>query len=307
MEMWPLMQLLLLGLLLGAARGQRDELSSEEERRALMLKHLQEVLELSEATGEEAAQEVTLTEVGDPAGKEILDENAEVEEPVEEPARTTQLSPTTAPPAQQEEEDDFTYVFSRLNSLDAAVHRLNVQFHLMDVKVSQFSQGLAELKGSVTEAHESLDSLKEVATRNQKELGRIDGCLRGRRTHGKCFLIFKNFEVYDAAQKLCELRGGNLAMPADATELAILRRYLYDAFQPNNWPVWVGINDRRSEGLWLFENGQRVSVFDWYRDFLVTQPNGGARENCVSLSSDDGKWWDNDCERRMYYVCEYRL
>uniref|UniRef100_A0A8C5SKP2 C-type lectin domain containing 11A n=1 Tax=Laticauda laticaudata TaxID=8630 RepID=A0A8C5SKP2_LATLA len=129
----------------------------------------------------------------------------------------------------------------------------------------------------------------------------------GRRTQTKCFLIFKHFETYNVAQKLCEARGGHLAMPADDTELTVLRRYLYDAFQPYNWPSWVGIHDRRSEGLWLFENGQRVSIFDWYQDHLVTQPNGGTRENCVSLSSDDGKWWDNDCERRMYYICEYRL
>ncbi|KAG8140223.1 putative C-type lectin domain family 11 member A protein [Naja naja] len=147
----------------------------------------------------------------------------------------------------------------------------------MDVRVSQFSQGLAELKGGLAQASESLASLNE------------------------------HFETYNVAQKLCEARGGHLAMPADDTELTVLRRYLYDAFQPYNWPSWVGIHDRRSEGLWLFENGQRVSVFDWYRDHLVTQPNGGTRENCVSLSSDDGKWWDNDCERRMYYICEYRL
>ncbi|XP_066485381.1 C-type lectin domain family 11 member A [Tiliqua scincoides] len=262
--------------------------------------HLQEILELSEGPEEETVQEVTLTEIGGSDGKQILEE-----EEKEAPLPTT-LAPSTTPPA-QEEEDGFTYVFSRLNSLDAAVHRLNVQFYHMDVKVAQFSQGLAELRGGLTEVRESLASLNEIATRNQKELGRIDGCLRGRRTQSKCFLIFKDFEVYDGAQKLCAFRGGNLAMPADTTELAVLRRYLHDVFQPYNWPAWVGINDRRAEGLWLFESGQRVSVFDWYRDHLVTQPNGGARENCVSLSSDDGKWWDNDCERRMYYICEYRL
>ncbi|XP_015665659.1 C-type lectin domain family 11 member A [Protobothrops mucrosquamatus] len=306
MGLWPLMQLLLLGILLSAAQGQQgDELSSEEERKALMLKHLEEVLELSEMTDQEDAQEV-LTEVKEPDGKEKLDKLTKKEELEEQVLQPTQpWLPSTAAPS--EEEDSFTYVLSRLNSLEAAVHRLNVQFYHMDVRVSQFSQGLAELKGGLAEASESLASLNEVATRNQKELGRIDGCLRGRRTQTKCFLIFKHFEVYNAAQKLCEARGGHLAMPVDDTELAVLRRYLYDAFQPYNWPAWIGIHDRRSEGLWLFENGQRVSVFDWYRDHLVTQPNGGTRENCVSLSSDDGKWWDNDCERRMYYICEYRL
>lgn len=302
MELRAVMWLLLLGVLLRTTQGQSDDLNnSEEERRALMLKHLQEILELSEGPEEETVQEVTLTEIGGGSdAKQILKE-----EEKEAPLPTT-LAPSTTP-SPHEEEDGFTYVFSRLNSLDAAVHRLNVQFYHMDVKVAQFSQGLAELKGGLTEVRESFASLNEIATRNQKELGRIDGCLRGRRTQSKCFLIFKDFEVYDGAQKLCVLRGGNLAMPADATELAVLRRYLHDVFQPYNWPAWVGIHDRRAEGLWLFESGQRVSVFDWYRDHLVTQPNGGARENCVSLSSDDGKWWDNDCERRMYYICEYRL
>nr|KAF6267423.1 C-type lectin domain containing 11A [Pipistrellus kuhlii] len=35
------------------------------------------------------------------------------------------------------------------------------------------------------------------------------------------------------------------------------------------------------------------------------QPNGGALENCVAQASDDGSWWDHDCERRLYYVCEF--
>ncbi|KAF6287784.1 C-type lectin domain containing 11A [Rhinolophus ferrumequinum] len=35
------------------------------------------------------------------------------------------------------------------------------------------------------------------------------------------------------------------------------------------------------------------------------QPNGGTLENCVAQASDDGSWWDHDCERRLYYVCEF--
>ncbi|XP_039366665.1 C-type lectin domain family 11 member A [Mauremys reevesii] len=294
--------LLLLGSLLGTGRSR--ELSSEEERQALMLKHLQEVLQLPEEEGE-GPPEMTLTELA-PEGGEGEEEGEDGEgAPVEGDVEPTQPAPTTAAP--QPEEDGFTYVFSRLDSLDAAVHRLNVQFYTMDLRLAQFSQGLAELRGRLAEAQEGLSLVSQTSTRNQQDLGKIDGCLRGRRLHAKCFLIVKQFEGYDGAQELCRLRGGNLAMPADAAELATLRRYLHEAFQPFNWPAWVGIHDRRAEGLWLYESGQRVSFFDWYQDHLVSQPNGGARENCVSLSSDDGKWWDNDCARRMYYVCEYRL
>uniref|UniRef100_A0A8C5Z088 C-type lectin domain containing 11A n=1 Tax=Marmota marmota marmota TaxID=9994 RepID=A0A8C5Z088_MARMA len=35
------------------------------------------------------------------------------------------------------------------------------------------------------------------------------------------------------------------------------------------------------------------------------QPNGGALENCVAQASDDGSWWDHDCQRRLYFVCEF--
>uniref|UniRef100_A0A8C9PKX0 C-type lectin domain containing 11A n=1 Tax=Spermophilus dauricus TaxID=99837 RepID=A0A8C9PKX0_SPEDA len=27
--------------------------------------------------------------------------------------------------------------------------------------------------------------------------------------------------------------------------------------------------------------------------------------NCVAQASDDGSWWDHDCQRRLYFVCEF--
>lgn len=99
-----------------------------------------------------------------------------------------------------------------------------------------------------------------------------------------------------------------------------LTRYLRAALAPYNWPVWLGVHDRRAEGLYLFENGQRVSFFAWHRSpstepgaqpsaaphpLSPDQPNGGALENCVAQASDDGSWWDHDCQRRLYFVCEF--
>nr|XP_033817174.1 C-type lectin domain family 11 member A isoform X2 [Geotrypetes seraphini] len=213
--------------------------------------------------------------------------------------------PTETQPMTSIAEDNFSYIFSRLSAMDAAIHRLNVQFHGMDIKFSQLSQSVTKLRTKLNDNEDTITNLSEMNIRNMKQIGQLEGCMKGRRFSRKCYLLFLQFESYPTAQQLCQSRGGNLAMPTDQQEYAALAQYIHDALFPSNWPVWIGINDQRSEGMYLYENGHRVSFFNWYKDHLVSQPNGSARENCISVSSDDGKWWDNDCSRRMYYVCEY--
>ncbi|XP_029441205.1 C-type lectin domain family 11 member A [Rhinatrema bivittatum] len=224
---------------------------------------------------------------------------------VEEGDKSHGFPGQTALPTTAAAEDNFSYIFSRLSAMDAAIHRLNVQFHSMDVKLSQLSQNVAKLRTKLDDNQDTISSLSEMNTRSLRQIGQLEGCLKGRRFTRKCYLLFLHFESYAAAQQLCHGRGGSLAMPADQQEYAALAQYVHDALSPFNWPVWIGINDQRSEGMYLYESGHRVSFFNWYKDHLVTQPNGGTVENCISVSSDDGKWWDNDCSRRMYYVCEY--
>lgn len=131
------------------------------------------------------------------------------------------------------------------------------------------------------------------------------GCQKGRRVGYKCFMVYRVYETYASAAQKCLERGGRLAMPRDRKEQEALAEYVRAVFQPGNWPVWLGINDLRSEGLYLFEDTTRVTYFQWRKHFLSSQPDGGKRENCVAMSSDDGDWWDNYCDRRMYYLCEF--
>ncbi|KAM4704252.1 C-type lectin domain family 11 member A [Rhinophrynus dorsalis] len=229
------------------------------------------------------------------------EEEVEEEENIVEDKAPTVAQPSTTPPV----DDNFSYILSRLSAIEAAIHRLNVQFYGLDVKVNQMSQSLSKVRNKLTDAEDTIATVSEMNLRNQRQIGQIEGCFKGRRLLRKCYLIFQHFENYATAQQLCHNRGGNLAMPIDELEHAALAKYVHDAFFPFNWPVWIGINDLRAEGLYLYENGHRVSFFNWYKDNLVAQPNGRTLENCVSITSDDGKWWDNDCSRRMYYVCEY--
>lgn len=131
------------------------------------------------------------------------------------------------------------------------------------------------------------------------------GCQKGRRMGYKCYLVYNSHEDYAGASRKCLERGGRMAMPRDRKEQEALADYVKSFFHPGNWPVWLGINDLRSEGMYLFDDGTRVQYFQWRKHFLSSQPDGGRRENCVAMSSDDGDWWDHYCDRTMNYLCEF--
>lgn len=131
------------------------------------------------------------------------------------------------------------------------------------------------------------------------------GCQRGLRVGYKCYLVYHNYEDYAGASRKCLERGGRMAMPRDRREQEALADYVKSFFQPGNWPVWLGVNDLATEGVYMFDDGTPVSYFQWRRHFLSGQPDGGKRENCVAMASDDGDWWDHYCDRAMNYMCEF--
>ncbi|XP_076872590.1 C-type lectin domain family 11 member A [Brachyhypopomus gauderio] len=210
--------------------------------------------------------------------------------------------PTAAP---SDFEDTYNYVFSRLAAMDQAIHKLNVGHYTLDVKFLQLQERLGRLENRMAEAEDSVQQVASYCRDNRKEIGRLEGCVKGHKVGRKCFLVFRTYETYMGASQKCQERGGRLAMPRDRREQEALADYVKTSVQPGNWPVWLGINDLRAEGLYLFEDTTDVTYFQWRKHFLSSQPDGGKRENCVAMTSDDGDWWDNYCDRRMFYLCEF--
>ncbi|KAM6223462.1 C-type lectin domain family 11 member A [Rhynchocyon petersi] len=287
--------------------GWGDAQEDEREREALMLKHLQEALGLPIGRGDESLAET-------PEGTEVwgAEEDGQGEEEEEEATPTPSSSPSPSPTP----EDNISYILGRLAGLDAGLHQLHVRLHTLDTRVAELTRGLRQLREAAGDTRDAVQALQEVQSRLERQHGRLEGCLKGLRLGHKCFLLSRDFEAQAAAQARCVARGGNLAQPADRQQMEALSRYLRATLAPYNWPVWLGVHDRRAEGLYLFENGQRVSFFAWHRaarpepsaashPLSPDQPNGGVLENCVAQASDDGSWWDHDCERRLYYVCEF--
>ncbi|KAM5295712.1 C-type lectin domain family 11 member A [Glossophaga mutica] len=294
----------------------------EREREALMLKHLQEALGLPASRGDTSRGDAARGDENPeetPEDKGALEteedhQGEEEEEAMPIPSSSPSPSPTPTP------EDTVTYILGRLAGLDAGLHQVHVRLHVLDTRVVELTTGLRQLREAVGDTRDAVQALQEAQSRAEREHGRLEGCLKGLRLGHKCFLLSRDFEAQAAAQARCVARGGSLAQPADRQQMEALARYLRAALAPYNWPVWLGVHDRRAEGLYLFENGQRVSFFAWHQaprpepgsepsaaphPLSPSQPNGGALENCVAQASDDGSWWDHDCERRLYYVCEF--
>ncbi|CAB1416924.1 unnamed protein product [Pleuronectes platessa] len=202
-------------------------------------------------------------------------------------------------------ENSYNYILSRLAGMDQAIHKLNVGHYTLDVKVSQLMDRLSRMDGKVGELEDDIREVRQHSRDNRKEVGRLEACQKGHRMGYKCYLVYNSYVDYAGASRKCLERGGRMAMPRDRKEQEALADYVKSFFHPGNWPVWLGVNDLRSDGLYLFDDGTRVSYFQWRRHFLSSQPDGGRRENCVAMSSDDGDWWDHYCDRTMNYVCEF--
>uniref|UniRef100_A0A674MC19 C-type lectin domain containing 11A n=1 Tax=Takifugu rubripes TaxID=31033 RepID=A0A674MC19_TAKRU len=202
-------------------------------------------------------------------------------------------------------ENSYNYVLSRLAGMDQEIHKLMVGHYTVDVKLSQVIERLTTMDAKVLELEDSVREAFQHSRDNRKETGRLEGCMKGRRIGYKCYLVYNSYEHYAGASRKCSERGGRLAMPRGRKEQEALADYVKSFFHPGNWPVWLGINDLQTEGAYLYDDGTQVSYFQWRKHFLSGQPDGGRRENCVAMASDDGDWWDHYCDRAMNYLCEF--
>ena len=103
--------------------------------------------------------------------------------------------------------------------------------------------------------------------------------------------------THSEARNFCE---NELEIPAHLVEIdseeengAIFTEYIRQGFKDKKIDVWLGISDRHSEGVWVFEsNGNSVTYANWDDD-EPNDANGG--EDCAHMRAN-GKWNDRDCE-----------
>ncbi|XP_054856770.1 C-type lectin domain family 3 member A isoform X2 [Eublepharis macularius] len=153
-----------------------------------------------------------------------------------------------------------------------------------------------DLKSQIDKLWQEVNSLKEM-----QALQTV--CLRGTKVHKKCYLASNSAKHFHEANEDCIAKGGTLAIPRDGDETNALRDYGKKSLA-GVADFWVGVTDMVNEGKFVDVNGMVLNYFNWDR----SQPNGGKRENCVSLSqSAQGKWVDEVCRTLKRYICEFLI
>lgn len=107
-----------------------------------------------------------------------------------------------------------------------------------------------------------------------------------------CYVVNRTASTWETAQATCKNSGGTLAIITSSTE----NYYIYTLTQTS---VWIGANDKTSEGSFIWDDNTALSFSAWG----AGEPNGGTSENCVEMTPY-GYWNDAACSTTRSFVCE---
>ncbi|XP_056255640.1 tetranectin-like [Seriola aureovittata] len=157
------------------------------------------------------------------------------------------------------------------------------------------------LQKQINDIVQELNLLKE-----QQALQTV--CLKGIKTHGKCFLAEPVKKRYHTASEDCNALGGVLGTPTSSDENDQLRDYIRQRLGPDE-QIWLGVNDMVTEGTWMDQTGVRIGYKNWdTSNSRSPQPDGGQSQNCVVLSAASrGKWSDENCREEKASVCQFNI
>ena len=113
--------------------------------------------------------------------------------------------------------------------------------------------------------------------------------------NGSCYLRVTSDRSWTNARDGCLSLGSGWQLVSinDAAENALIGSWVVSG------STWIGLNDRASEGTFVWQNGDAVSYTNWIRE-----PNGGSSENCGNFRRSNGKWRDGSCNAKLNSFCE---
>ncbi len=115
---------------------------------------------------------------------------------------------------------------------------------------------------------------------------------------GQTYFLCTDFLPWTGARDACGKLGAKFVSITSAAENAFLVNAT-GAISKEKW--WIGLNDRSSEGTFVWDSGEAVTYKNWHSG----EPNNQGNEDCTQLwRYTDGTWNDEPCASAFRYVCE---
>jgi len=184
----------------------------------------------------------------------------------------------------------------------------NVEKQIQELR-SENAEQFKELK---SENHMFAEQIKELNSENvvfaekfkdmytQLKQLILDSYIRDPTTGNRYKVYIDKKRRWVDAKSLCHQDGGDLASIRNAREWQFVKGILANT-SSGVTHVWLGANDEKKEGNWVWTDGSSVTYSDWDS----SQPNGGTRENCLyAFSGYNWQWFDGGCTWTYYAVCK---
>ncbi|CAH1796584.1 unnamed protein product [Owenia fusiformis] len=116
-----------------------------------------------------------------------------------------------------------------------------------------------------------------------------------------CYQIVDKPSNWVTGRADCLAKGGELASIHGPHEQAYVGALLASSYGHGRLRFWFGGNDRDLEGGYAWSDGTPFNYVHWKPG---NPSNSGGREHCVEIQANDGRWNDNNCAKKMPYICK---
>uniref|UniRef100_A0A3B4X378 Mannose receptor, C type 1b n=1 Tax=Seriola lalandi dorsalis TaxID=1841481 RepID=A0A3B4X378_SERLL len=115
--------------------------------------------------------------------------------------------------------------------------------------------------------------------------------------NGHCFHLNRTQKTWSDAQKACRKEGGDLVSIHNVEDQSFVISQLGYASTDE---LWIGLNDRKTEGLFDWTDHCTVSFTSWEfgKPSVFTD-----QENCVLIKGENGNWADRVCGEKHGFIC----
>ncbi|XP_072010898.1 macrophage mannose receptor 1-like [Engystomops pustulosus] len=117
--------------------------------------------------------------------------------------------------------------------------------------------------------------------------------------NGYCYHLAGDSNTWNDAMLSCRKEEGDLVSVHNIEEASAISTQF--EFGDAEY-VWLGLNDLKTQMLYEWSDGSPVTYTTWQRGEPSHQTND--QEDCVALSTKDGQWADQMCEKKFPYICK---